>query len=31
MTDRWKNRRRMAWLAMIGGMAGKVNSRPSVG
>jgi len=21
MTDRWKNRRRMAWLAMAGGLA----------
>jgi hypothetical protein len=21
MTDRWKNRRRMAWLAMIGGLS----------
>ena len=21
MSDRWKNRRRMAWLAMIGGLA----------
>lgn len=20
MTDRWKNRRRMAWLAMLGGL-----------
>jgi uncharacterized membrane protein len=21
MNDRWKNRRRMAWLALVGGMA----------